>query len=297
MMEFCVVIPTYNPDEKFLKLIESIKKQLLQPQCVLIIDSGSENTSFFSSILGEKYILKKIREKEFNHGGTRENARKEFRDIEIVVFLTQDAILADENSLGSLVNCFKNKKVGAAFGRQLPHKDAVLLAAHARLFNYPAQSFVKSFENRKSMGIKTAFISDSFAAYRNDSLDSIGGFPQNIVLGEDVYVGGKMILKGWGIAYCGRAMVYHSHNYSIIEEMRRYIKIGYFYEKEKWIIKEFGKINREGIRFIASEIKYLIKNNRPDLIVSSIIRNAGKYISYKTGTIQFVCENLLRRLY
>src|SRR5690606_19238861 len=102
---------------------------------------------------------------QFNHGGTRQMMVSRNPDYDIYVFLTQDAYLEDADAIENLVAPFHDEKVGAVCGRQLPHKDASPLAEHARLFNYPATSMLKSFEDVPQMGIKTAFMSNSFAAY------------------------------------------------------------------------------------------------------------------------------------
>lgn len=38
-----------------------------------------------------------------------------------------------------------------------------------------------------------------------------------------------MVLAGWYNAYCAEAKVYHSHNYTILQEVRRYFDTGAFH--------------------------------------------------------------------
>lgn len=57
--------------------------------------------------------------------------------------MTQDAKLVDEYTIRNLLDAFDDPKVGCAYGRQLPHEDATILAACARAFNYPSESRVK----------------------------------------------------------------------------------------------------------------------------------------------------------
>lgn len=204
-------------------------------------------------------------------------------DADIILFLTQDAILADSEVLSKLVACFSNSEIGAAYGRQLPHVNATPLEAHARLFNYTAESRVKSLKDASELGIKTAFISNSFTAYRRSALMSIGGFPSNTILSEDTYVAAKMLLNGWKIAYCAEAEVYHSHNYSFFQEFKRYFDIVVFQSREAWIRERFGQAEGEGLRYIISEIKYLWKHNHTSLFPSFCIRTILKYIGYKLG--------------
>ena len=124
---------------------------------------------------------------------------------EIVVYLTQDAVLATRVSLDLLLSAFSDEHVAAAYGRQLPRPGAGPIEAHARLFNYPAQSEVRDYESRHKLGIKAAFLSNSYSAYRTRALREVGGFPSDAIMAEDAIVAGKMLLAGWKTAYIAGA--------------------------------------------------------------------------------------------
>src|SRR5690606_14292364 len=94
---------------------------------------------------------------------------------DIYVFLTQDAILQHPNAIDTLLAAFENPQVALAYGRQLPHKDANPIAAHARAFNYGPTPHVVGREDSARMGIKTVFVSNSFAAYRAAVFNVLGG--------------------------------------------------------------------------------------------------------------------------
>src|SRR5690606_27897756 len=113
----------------------------------------------------------------------------------------QDAYLYSENSIKNIIDSFKDEKIGAVCGRQIPHLDADPFAKHARYFNYPKQSSIKTYEDRLTIGIKVPFMSNSFSAYRREALLGVGGFPSNVILAEDMYVAAKMACDGWKIAY------------------------------------------------------------------------------------------------
>lgn len=52
----------------------------------------------------------------------------------------------------------------------------LILAVHARNFNYSSKSIVKSKADTEKLGIKTVFMSNSFAAYRRSVFEALGGF-------------------------------------------------------------------------------------------------------------------------
>ncbi|OQO98564.1 rhamnosyltransferase, partial [Geobacillus sp. 44C] len=284
-MNSVLIIPTLNAGPQFKELLKSIAQQSYQPDYKVVVDSGSKDNTVE---LAKEYNFEiiSIKASEFNHGGTRQKVVDLFSNCEIAIFLTQDAILSRENSLEKLMECFSDKRVGAAYGRQLPHINAKPLGAHARLFNYPEKSRIKCLNDRKELGIKTAFISNSFAAYRISALTAVGGFPENTILSEDTYVAAKMLLEGWKIYYSADATVFHSHDYSIKEEFKRYFDIGVFYSREKWIIERFGKAEGEGLKFVISELQYLLKNRKLHLIPSSIFRSILKLVGFKLGSME-----------
>jgi len=85
------------------------------------------------------------------------------------------------------------------------------------------------------------------------------------------------------LAYAAEAVVYHSHSYTPIQEFKRYFDIGVFYNREKWILEQFGRAEGEGGRYIKSELRYLQENRAYLKLPEFFIRNAMKYLGYKMG--------------
>lgn len=285
MLKAVLIIPTLNGGVVFGSLIKSLDEQTYQVDKKLLIDSSSEdNTVEIAKNAG--FVTTSISPSDFNHGRTRQWGVEQVPEADIIIFLTQDAILATSDALERIVSCFNNPEVGIAYGRQLPHANAGPLEAHARLFNYPLVSSLKSLEDISKIGIKAAFSSNSFAAYRRSALLGVGGFPSNTILSEDMYVAAKMLLVGWKVAYCAEAQVYHSHSYTFIQEFKRYFDIGVFQSRESWILKRFGKSEGEGFRFVCSEITYLWNKGFAWRIPEAIIRTAFKLIGYRLGMLE-----------
>ena len=279
-MKISLIIPTYNAKEYLPGLLEKLKSQSIGFELIIIDSSSTDNTPRIAETHADRFIS--IPKESFDHGGTRTKAAKEAKG-EILVFLTQDALPCREDTIEKIVTCFKEKKIGAAYGRQFPYEDTSLFGKHLRLFNYPETSYVRTFEERTSYGIKTAFLSDSFAAYRKDVLEQIGWFKDGLIVGEDGYAGASILLEGYALAYCAEAAVYHSHSYTLIEEFKRYFDIGVFHQKEEWILDNFGKAEGEGGKYVRSELRYLWKAHAYFRLPEFLMRNALKYIGYKLG--------------
>ena len=125
-------------------------------------------------------------------------------------------------------------------------------------------------------------MSNSFSAYRIKTFQELGGFPSDTILCEDMYYTAKAVLAGYKVAYVADAIVHHSHNYSPLEEFRRYFDIGVFHADEPWIRKQFGGAGGEGKRFVVSEFRYLLKSDLKYIPVA-VLNNAMKILGYKLG--------------
>jgi rhamnosyltransferase len=280
-MKFAIIIPTYNAQEFLPTLLASLNAQTLKSFELIIIDSSStDDTCKIAKQYTDNLIV--IPQNEFDHGGTRAKAAS-MAQGDILIYLTQDALPFDAYTLENLIKVFEDESVGAAYGRQLSYADTNLFGKHLREFNYPDKTVVRSKEDIKKYGIKTAQLSNSFAAYRKDLLLEIGNFKNDLILGEDVYAGAKMILAGYKLVYTADAKVYHSHSYTVLQEFKRYFDIGVFHRCEEWILQEFGKAEGEGMRYIKSELNYLFQNGAWYLLPEWFARNGMKYLGYKLG--------------
>ncbi|MEA9389289.1 glycosyltransferase [Acerihabitans sp. TG2] len=286
-MKYAIIIPVRNGGEIWKECVEAIKTQKkLTPYIYIINSNSSDDTIDIASKLTKEIIS--INESDFNHGGTRNFGVTLIEDlVDIIIFLTQDAILCSNTSIEDIISSFSDPDVFAAYGRQLPHKDANPIARHARNFSYGTKSFISSLEQKKTLGLKTVFLSNSFAAYRVSKFKELSGFPENTILCEDMFLASKGVLAGYKIAYVANSTVFHSHNYSPIDEFNRYFDIGVFHHNENWIRQTFGGAGGEGKKFIISELKYLLIN-APLWIPRAIVTNLFKIIGYKLG-----CSNNL----
>lgn len=283
-MKVNLYIPTLNGGSRMEEVVAGILKQTQPINRLVIVDSGSTDGTlgYFAGIPHDVITLDK---KDFDHGGTRHLAVTTYPDAEVFVFLTQDAILENADALEKMVAAFRSDpKLGMCYGRQLPHRDAKVLESHSRIFNYPEKSQIRMFSDRERLGIRTISCSNSFACYRSVAYFDAGGFPSDNILGEDVLIAGQMILRGWAMAYLAEARVYHSHDYSIGEEFRRYFDIGVFHHDNPWIFEKFGKAGKEGFKYLKSELAYVSKHNAL-LLPKTFTSLFAKWIGYRLGVL------------
>lgn len=279
-MRIACIIPTYNGRADLQRLLDSLENQTARFDRFVVDSSSKDGTQELAlERVGNVTVIPSV---EFNHGGTRQRMVDQHAGYDVYVFLTQDACLADAQAIARIVEPFADPKVGAVCGRQLPHLDATPPAQHARCFNYPDVVQVKTMADVPRLGIKAAFMSNSFAAYRGEALNAVGGFPVHVIFAEDMYAVAKMLLAGWKVAYAGNAQCRHSHNYTIVEEFERYFDMGVFHAREPWIRQNFGGAGGEGMRYVKSELKFL-GLGRFYLWPGAVVRNAVKLFGYKLG--------------
>ncbi|WP_052200320.1 glycosyltransferase family 2 protein [Exiguobacterium sp. ZOR0005] len=280
-------IPTLNAGQFFENVLNSISIQKIDFQIEkLIIDSGSvDKTVNLAVEYGFKVV--EINKSEFNHGATRNMAVEILNDCEFVVMMTQDVVLADSDSINNLIMAMiDNENIFMAYGRQIADElNGSWFEKRARQFNYPSQSKIKNKSHIEELGIKTAFASNAFSAYNTGKFKRLGGFPASLNFSEDMYIAAKAILKGYNIFYESKAIVFHTHNYSLKEEFLRYVEIGKFHKSQRWIQDEFGKNEKEGIKSVLNETNQLIKEKKFHLIIKLFLLNVVKYLGYKKGLL------------
>lgn len=292
-MDFVLIIPTLNAAGDWEDLCTGICRQSLAPSRVIVIDSSStDGTAALARAAG--FTLIPIDRGEFSHGGTRQKAAEYAAGTDGLLYLTQDAIPHGTESFRNLMAAFRDPAVGAAYGRQLPRLGTSAIEEHARLFNYPPTSLIRSWESRSTLGFKSIFFSNSFGAYRRDALMSVGGFAKDAFFGEDTIAAACLHGAGWKTAYVADALVEHSHDYSIPDVFKRYFDIGAFHEREKWLLERFGAALGEGRRFAQSELGYLWKHNRKQIPLA-LLSTFAKYVGYSIGRHERALPQWLRR--
>lgn len=126
-----------------------------------------------------------ISKHDFNYGKTRQLDVEMLKGYEFLVFLIQDALPADSDASENFLQEFEDGKVSTVNERLLPKAGSGAIETHVRLYNYPAYLYLKQMMDISKFGLKAAFLSNSFSAYRRDALLQIGGSPGDVIFGEE----------------------------------------------------------------------------------------------------------------
>src|ERR1700677_1257176 len=101
-----VIIPSLNAAEDWPRLIPSLLASISTEQVMVIDSSSDDGTADLARAAG--FRVHSISRAGFNHGGTRQLAADLLPQAELLVFLTQDAILADHEAFKALLAPFSD---------------------------------------------------------------------------------------------------------------------------------------------------------------------------------------------
>lgn len=286
MFEVDVIIPVYRPGEKFIRLLEQLKKQSVPIRKIILINTEKK---YFDCLAGEtdfleKYenvLVKHITKEEFDHGKTR-NYGVSLSEAPYFIMMTDDAVPVDKELISKLLTPFEDKKVGMSYARQVPGKDSDAIETYTRLFNYPAESLMKSKEDLEHMGIKTFFASDVCAAYRRETFDRLGGFIDHAIFNEDMIYARRLIDAGYKIFYAAQAKVEHFHNYSGKGQFKRNFDMGVSHADYPEVFSGLPT-EAEGIRMVKKTCAHLCKTGKPYLMIKLFWISGCKYLGYFLG--------------
>lgn len=278
-----VIIPTYHSDDKLDRLLTMLYKQTVIPDRVIILHTQSYEgeKQALPQIEGSNITVVPISKKDFDHGGTRKYGAS-LSDADILMFMTQDAVPADEYLIEKLLEPYKDPLVAASYARQLPADGDNIIERYTRHFNYPKKSRIKSKADKQELGIKTIFCSNVCASYRNAVYKSLGGFVDRTIFNEDMLMAAAMIEANYRIAYAAEARVIHSHNYTYLQQFTRNFDLGVSHKQYARVFAGY-KSESEGIKLVKKSLKYLAEKKQylqiPDLIITS----GFKFLGYQLG--------------
>ncbi|MCR4589714.1 MAG: glycosyltransferase [Lachnospiraceae bacterium] len=277
-----MVILTYKPDDRFIRLINMLDKQTVRPRRIIIINTEEKYfrlpDRIKESIPGTE--VHHITPGEFNHGGTR-NFGAGLSGAEYLIFMTQDAVPSDGLLIEELLKPMDNEKVAVSYARQLPSEKAGEIERYNRSFNYPDRDLLKTEKDIDRLGIKTIFCSDVCACYRRSVFDKLGGFVYTD-FNEDMIFAFHAVKAGYGIYYASKAAVIHSHEYTALQQFKRNVVLGASQQKHPEVFKSF-KSEGEGKKLVRGCTSYLMKKNKAYLIPVFYFHCAARYAGFLTG--------------
>jgi len=277
-MKIDIICPLYNAEKYIENLHNSLLNQNISINCIkYILTECNDNTE--TILIKNKIDYKKITKNEFSHSLVREKAAFESK-ADIIVFITQDVEIKNNNWLEKLVNPIIKDKIAATYSRQISKYKNI--EKYIREFNYPDESFVKTKKDISKLGLKTFFSSDASAAINRGIFVKLNGYDgKNLPISEDMYFSYKLITNGYAVKYCSDSIVYHSHNFTLKEIYERYKLTGKFFKENNYLDK-YGT-NSSGLSLAKYVLKRIIQDRKFNLLFRFPFDMTARFIGMKVG--------------
>ncbi|HYM66419.1 MAG TPA: glycosyltransferase family 2 protein [Patescibacteria group bacterium] len=274
-----VLIPTRNAGPGFRETLEAIQQQRTARNFELVVvDScSSDGTAEAAAAAGARVQV--IPQADFGHGRTRNLLASLARGSQFV-FMTQDALPADELWLERLMAGLDDPSVAACFGRQVARPGASLLQQHHLAWWYPQHATRWSLRDPIEPRIGHLFYSHVNAACRSEVWDRFR-FDESLVMSEDQEWSRRVLQAGWEVTYVPDAAVIHSHPYGLASVFRRHFDsgaslVGVTADSEAdWLDR--------GLRYLGSELRFLWRKRALAEIPYAICFEATRYLGFSLG--------------
>jgi len=274
-----IIILTKNPERGFPNLLDSLLKQNCSGgREVIVIDSGSDNeVEALVKPRGMRYI--QIDPGDFSHGDTR-NKGVQIADGHYIVFLTQDALPADNYWLQNLIEPMeRDPKIVGVFSRQIPKEDTHPMEKYFLTNMYGENSKVNAKNGQTDLGFDDVFFSNVSSAIRRDVALAFP-FNSSLVMSEDQDWSKRTISAGWKTAYAPDSIVIHSHQNSIIQVFKRNFDSGA--SLHHTFKKMPGGLSKQ-CKYFWGLIVYLLKKNEIQYLPVALVYETVKALGFALG--------------
>lgn len=281
-MKVAALVPVFEGAHYLPALLHALASQTRPPDETWVAETDPRpETEALVRGADARYVP--VARHEFDHGGTRSRLA-ERTDADVLLLLSQDALPAGREAVERLLRPLEaDSDVAAAFGRQLPPPGAHPFTRMKRAFLYTGASKVQRFEDRLGAGFRTAFFSNSFAAWRRAPLADIGWFGARRLMCEDVSAAAALLAAGHKVAYVADAEVEHGNEHPLRVELARYFDIGATHALDPRLERDFGSPHGEGLRFVRFGVRFLVEEGHASQLPAFALWSAGKRVAYSLG--------------
>ena len=199
-MNCSIVIRAYNEEKHIGRLLEGIQRQTLKDVEVVLVDSGStDSTVSIAGSFGAKVVH--IRPEEFTFGRSLNFGIKEAKR-EFIVIASAHVYPVYPDWLETLLHPFQNDSVALTYGKQRGPESARFSEQ---------QIYHQWFRDVSNLNQETAFCNNANAAIRK-SLWEKNNYDETLTGLEDLAWAKRAKEQGYAIAYVAEAEIMHVHN-------------------------------------------------------------------------------------
>jgi GT2 family glycosyltransferase len=297
-----VVIPVKNGGARLRELLPRLLSQRSRDLLEIIaVDSGSSDDSV--DVLCEfRATVLSIDPRSFNHGMTR-NLASSYAQGSVLVFVNQNTLPVDDQWLANLIAPLdSDPEVAGVCSRVLPRQDADFLTRRDGLRDPSgsADRSIRAITNQDEYRRLSPHDLRLFIRFHTVSaairLEVFQRIPfREIAFGEDALWGKDVLEAGHKIQHEPSAAVYHSHNYSFLELLRRNYDDGRFNQEqfgrqlpESELLPHISWMVREDWRYLEQECRLEGKDLERWRLIAALRRTAqmmGQWLGASGGAV------------
>jgi hypothetical protein len=180
-----------------------------------------------------------IPQESFRHGPTRNLGFEALPEVDVVVFLVQDAVPVGRDFLGQLAGALRDESLGAVTARQVPPEGAGVLTRstverspfHEASPRRTGPFREEELESLGPAGWRPLLLLDSIAlAVRRPLFDQLRF--RDTAFGEDALLAYDLLWGGWALGHVPGAVVEHGHEYDEDSVAARYAQDARFFREQ-----------------------------------------------------------------
>ena len=277
-----IICPLYNAKNYIENLDKTLKmqKNVEIKKISYVLTRSKDNTEEILKEISANYSI--VEPKDFSHSLVREKVAMQ-SDADILVFITQDIEIRNDDWLEKLVKPIVEDEADASFSRQLTKYDNI--EKYTREKNYPEESYINTKKDVEKKGLNTFFFSDASSCVKTEVYKKLNGYDgKNLPTNEDQYLAYKLIMNDYRIKYCADSIVYHSHKFTLKQLYKRYYDTGKFFKQESYIDK-FGT-NKSGGGLAKYILKRAIQDKNIKVLLRFIPDMMARFIGMKVGKLK-----------
>ena len=283
-----IVIRALNEAAHLPTLLDSIASQALQPDEIILVDSGSTDDSVS---IAERYgaDIVHIPPGDFTFGRAL-NWGCDAAKGEILVFVSAHVYALDENWLSQLIAPFAEPGVGVSYGGQT--------GDHRSNFA-ELQLMARWFPEEGTLDQDNSFCNNANCAVRR-SLWEIHGYDEALPGLEDMAFAREVRNAGHRVAYVPEAKIAHVHEEGLKQTFNRYRREALAYQAI-FGSQDMGLGQSAGlaVESIAKDARAAISAKRASEIPSAaafrVAQFAGAFVGYRTEPTE--SRQIVRRMY
>ena len=273
-----VLIPTRDPGPGIVSVLEMVMAQEVGFRFeVVVVDSGSAESDL-DRMRGFPIALHRIEPGEFGQGRTR-NLLARLSRGELLFFLSQDAQPADPGWMAALEAALDDPAVVGAYARQVPHPDADPLTGFFLAETYGPDPARRRLPPGSPALIDRIFFSNVSSAIRREVWQRIPF--RDVVMSEDQWWAHDVLRAGHELAYAPRALVYHTHRYTLRSLFHRNYLSG---ASLKGLIADPPhRVAWRGLRYVARQATFLVRHGQARKLPYMVAYEATRMAAFGLG--------------